>query len=364
VTTAPRSSATKAEPIYHRSFAGSREAAGVVVLLVGGWLLIDSMSDSLAATALRVLYYGVACLSFNFLQGSLGMFSLGQPVFLLVGAFTDAYLNTRYDISPWACIFIAIVISAVIAVPIGLASQRSTSSAIFVALVTLIIAEAVAPIVVGIKALGGGLGLLMTVQDHPTFGDMQFESPATFAKMLLVLNVLLIGAYTWFKRSRWGYWAAATRDGSAAANAVGVPVRRFSLTLYVAGSAVIAPAGVIYAQYNLYVTTDQFLSTTALLQVAVIALAGGVGRVWGALSGAVLVVYLTERAADISNGHPGLPDLTFAVLFLIMALTLPRGISGTWALVVERYRRRRAGAFGSLELVGPPRSDELTTASP
>ncbi|MCW2538401.1 MAG: braE1 [Frankiales bacterium] len=323
----------------------------ILALLVIGWFLLGAMSDATAAIAVLALYYAVAGLSFSFLQGTLGLFSLAQPVFLLVGGYTDAYFYAKHGISPWICIFIAMGISVLLAIPIALACVRSTGSAILVALVTLIIAQAVAPIVVSIKALGGALGILIDVKATPHWTDMEFLTPGSFAKLLLVVNVILIALLTWFKRSKFGYWAAAARDVPVAANAAGVPVRRLSITLFVISSAVVAPAGVIYAQYNLNVTTDLFLSTTALFQVSVVALAGGAGRAWGALSGAVIVVYLTQKAGDIANGHPGLPNLTFAVLFLIMALSLPRGLSGTWAMFADRRRRRLAGPLGSIELV-------------
>jgi branched-chain amino acid transport system permease protein len=336
---------------FIRRIPAAKEIAALIVLLVGGWLILSSMSDPTAAIAVLALYYAVAGLSFNFLQGTLGLFSLAQPVFLLVGGYTDAFLAKEYNLSPWYCMFIAIGVSVVLAVPIGFACVRSTSSAILVALVTLIIAEAIAPVVVSISGLGGGLGLLIDVKDNPTFGDMEWVSPGSFAKLLLVVNVILIAVLTWFKRTRWGFWAAAARDVPIAANAVGVPVRRLSILLFVASSAAVAPAGVIYAQYNLNVTTDLFLSTTSLFQVSVVALAGGASRAWGALSGAIVVVYLTQKAGDISSGHPGLPDLTFAVLFLLMALALPRGIAGTWAFLADKRTRRLAGPLGTIEMV-------------
>src|SRR6201995_2968699 len=113
-----------------------------------------------------------------------------------------------------------------------------------VALVTVVIAGAIAPLVVSISGLGGGLGFVIVVKDKPTVGDMEWVSPGSFAKLLLIVNVLLIAVLTWFKRPRWGFWAAAARDVPIAANAVGVPVRKLSIILFVASSAAVAPAGV------------------------------------------------------------------------------------------------------------------------
>jgi branched-chain amino acid transport system permease protein len=341
------------------------EAAALAMLLVGGWFVIGSQSDKTVSIILLALYYAVAGLSFNFLQGALGVFSLAQPVFLMVGGYTDAYLSTQFGISPWLCILIAIGCSAVIALPIGLACVRSGANPTLVALVTLIIAEAAGPIVVSISGLGGGLGILIRSKSGDSWSSMQFLSPDRFAQLLLVLYVLLIAGLAWFKRTRWGYWAVAIRDSPEAASAVGVPVRKLSLVLFVLSSVIVAPAGLIYAQYNLNVTTDLFLSTTALFQVSVVALVGGSMRSWGALAGGLIVVYLTQKAGDLSNGHAGLPDLTFAVLFLIIVLVMPRGISGTWAAVLDWRHRRHEVAFGSIEFVQArsDSADELPDAT-
>lgn len=330
-----------------RKLPAGREILALAVLLLGGWAVLSSLNDTAATIAVLALYYAIAGLSFNFLQGTLGLFSLAQPVFLLVGGYTGAYLGTEHGTSPWISMVVAMLISAVLAVPIALACVRSTSSAILVALVTLIIAQAMAPIIVSIEALGGALGILIDVNDAPHWTDMQFLSSASYAKVLLVINVVLIAALTWFRRSRFGLWAAASRDVPAAAQAAGVPVRRLSVILFVISSIVVAPAGVVYAQYNLNVTTDLFLGTAALFQVSVVALVGGAARPWGALVGSVVVVYLTQKAGDLGGGRAGVSNLTFAILFLIMALVLPRGISGTWALISQKLALRRSGDTSS-----------------
>jgi hypothetical protein len=81
----------------------------------------------------------------------------------------------------------------------------------------------------------------------------------------------------------------------------------------------------------------------------VVALAGGTARPWGALLGSVVIVYVSKEISDAANGKPGIGPLTFAVVFIIMALLMPRGLSGTWAQLMD-FRRGgdSGGALGRM----------------
>jgi hypothetical protein len=56
---------------------------------------------------------------------------------------------------------------------------------------------------------------------------------------------------------------------------------------------------------------------------------------------------MTELAQHLSNAfgdRPGIGPLTFAAAFLVMALAMPRGISGAWStLVASRPTRGKPG---------------------
>jgi ABC-type branched-subunit amino acid transport system permease subunit len=110
---------------------------------------------------------------------------------------------------------------------------------------------------------------------------------------------------------------------------------------------------VVFAQYAMFVTPSLFLGPGSLFQVALVGLVGGAARSWGALAGAAAVVWLPSIVSDLVPGLPGIGQLTFALIFAVVALVLPRGLSGTWAAWVERRSAGRA-APGS---VGRPPAD-------
>jgi branched-chain amino acid transport system permease protein len=337
----------------NRSFAGISAMAwlGLLILLVGGWFTLGALPAATVAVLVVGLYYGIAGASFNFLYGSLHIFSLAQSVFLAVGGFTTIYLGKTYGVTPWLSLLIAPVIAAIIALPIGLAAVRAGTGAVLTALITLIISQAIPPILISIQPLGGAVGLYADIKAEPSFWDMQFIDGKDFAKLFLVLNVIVIGFVLWWNRSRFGFYTTAIKDSPNASAAMGVPNGRMRIITFMIGAAIAAPAGVVFAQYNLLATADLFLGATALFQVIVVALVGGAARPWGALVGSVLIVWLSNQITDLANGKPGIGPLTFAGVFVLMALVLPRGISGTWAAVADKRKNAATGALSRVELL-------------
>jgi branched-chain amino acid transport system permease protein len=319
-----------------------------------GWIFLGIIPAASISVLVLALYYAVGGTSFNFLYGSLGVFSLAQVVFLAAGGYTDVYLYDRFGVSPWLSLLIAPVVAALLALPIALASSRAGSGPIITALITLIVAEAIPPILIAIGPLGGAIGLYVSAPAHVTFWSMQFSSQATFARLLFVYCVVVMLVLTVWKRSRAGYYVAAIRDSPEASAAVGIPNTRMRILTFMVSAAIAAPAGVIYAQYSLEVNSDLFLSSTALFEIIVVALVGGAARAWGGFVGAIVIVLLSNEITSLANGAPGVGPLTFAGVFLLIALLMPRGLTGTWAQLVEWLERRRETTRGESVLIEAP----------
>jgi branched-chain amino acid transport system permease protein len=353
----------------------------LVVLLVVLWFAPAALSASGLSILVLALFYAIGGMSFNFLYGSLGIFSLAQPVFIAAGGYTSIFLWNRFGVSPWLSLLIAPVVAAILALPVALVATRIGGGAVLTALVTLIVAEAVTPILIAIPALGGAIGLYAKPPPVITFGDMQFSSGLVYVRILAVLNVLFIAFWMWWKRSRFGLFTAAIKDSPEAAQAVGIANARIRLSVFLIAAMLAAPAGVIFAQYNLLTSADIFLGGTALFQIITIALVGGAARPWGSLAGALLIVYLAQEVSDRTGGNPAAQPVTFAAVFVVMVLIVPRGLSGTWAQVAARRRPERSRALGAIggtatngsarvdvggtaNVASPPQPDARDLASP
>lgn len=313
---------------------------GLAALLGFGWLVLGALGTTQVTVVVLALYFAIGGASFNFLYGTIGVFSLAQPVFVAAGGYSSVYMYSTYGMSPWEALPMSIAVAGLLALPIGYLALRRGGT-ILTALVTLIIAEAAPPILAAVKPLGGSIGLYLHLRPSSDFAAMQFAAPVTFARIFLVYNVAVIGLIMIFGSTRFGLWASAVKDAPDAASSSGVPVLRLRVAIFVVAAMIAAPAGVVYAQYNLLVNADLFLGATTLFQVIVVALVGGSARPWGALVGAVLVTELSYYVTKASNGHPGAAPLTFAGVFLVVALLVPRGLSATWDRLVRSRSDRR-----------------------
>ena len=330
-----------------------RGPLALLVLLVAGWFGVGAADATTIATLVLALYYSIGGLSFNFLYGSLGILSLAQPVFVAVGGYTGIYLYDTYGVSPWLSLFIAPVIAAIIALPIALVAARIGGGAVLTALVTLIVSEAATPLLIAIKPLGGAVGLYAKSPPQPTFSAMQFASGTDYARILLVINVLFIGFWMWWRRSRYGLFVTVIKEAPEAGESVGVASARMRIIVFLVAAMLAAPAGVVFAQYNLLTSPDLFLGATAVFQFIVVALVGGAARPWGALVGSVLITYLSQEVSNLSS-NAGAAPLTFAVVFLIMAMIVPRGLAGTWESIVNRRRPAVNASLGPIAVRRSP----------
>jgi branched-chain amino acid transport system permease protein len=125
-----------------------------------------------------------------------------------------------------------------------------------------------------------------------------------------------------------------------------------------------AVPGVLFAQYNLLVNADLFLGSAVLFQLLVVALVGGSARPWGTLVGAVVMTELSQYLSDVAGDRPGIGPLTFAAAFLVMALAMPRGISGAWATFVSARKARAPAQDGDRGPVPDPSHQAGNVAAP
>lgn len=315
--------------------------AFTVAVFVASWFVLGIFSATTLSVLVLALYYAIAGASFNFLYGSVGLFSIAQPVFIAVGGFTDIYLYNHFGLSPWISLIVAMAIAAILSVPIGLI-MLSREGTVLTALVTLIVAQAVPAIVAAINALGGAQGLQENAVSGSDLAKMQFSSALPFARILLVVNLVIIVGLMLFKQSRLGHWCTAIKDSPVAAEASGLAARRLRLLVFVLSAMIAAPAGVVYAQYTLAATTDVFLAATTLFEVLVVALIGGWARPWGAIVGAIAMSELSFHLTNAFPNRAGVSALAFGIAFLVVALVIPRGLSGAWDARPDRLRRFRA----------------------
>jgi branched-chain amino acid transport system permease protein len=141
-------------------------------------------------------------------------------------------------------------------------------------------------------------------------------------------------------------------DSEVAAECLGVDTFALRLRVFVLAAGYAGLAGVFYAHWLAVVSPEAAgfeLSVELLLMVVL----GGLGTVWGALTGAVAVSAMDEGARDlIASLIPGASGevqlIAFGVTLVLVIVLVPGGLAQLWHTITAR--RAPASAKGPAEL--------------
>ena len=275
--------------------------------------------------------------SLNLINGFTGQFSIGHAGFMAVGAYSSAYFTVTYGKAledsftflgetgaASVVLIVAIIIGAVVAalmgLVVGIPSLRLKGD--YLAIVTLGFAEIIRIVILNIDAVGGATGYQV-----PGYANFFWIGIFAIITVIVIHNIVLSGT---------GRALISIREDELAAEAMGVNTTRYKVTSFAIGSAFAGVAGVLFAHYNKFLSTNdfQFIKSFEIIIMIVI---GGMGSMTGAILGAIIVTLLPELLRQLPDMQVGdttfrFADLRLVIFALILILTMilrPQGILGT-----------------------------------
>jgi branched-chain amino acid transport system permease protein len=284
------------------------------------------------------LILGTIALSLTFLAGYGGIVSLGQMTVAglagyMVSVFgTTAVTNISLAWPWWLAVLIAILIGTIVAVLIGWLSIRTEG--IYTIMITLAIGVAFYYLTLQNYSVFNGFQGFNGV-DAPKFWGIKWRDPMPF---YFVSLSFALGGYFLVKyliRTPFGIAFQGTRDNARRMNSLGFNVTAIRLVAYAVAGFIAASAGVLQVWYNGLIAPG-VVSLTALINILVIAVLGGMRHPIGSFIGAVIFVLLQNFA--ISIVAPERFNLLIGSIFLVIVLFSPDGILGWW----EQLRSRLA----------------------
>jgi branched-chain amino acid transport system permease protein len=314
------------------------------ILVVGGLmcLLPFVLSTYYLHIAILVLIWAFLACAWNILGGYAGQHSLGNGLYMGIGAYTVAYLTNRFDLTPWLGLLVAIVLSAAAAAFIGWIVFRYALKGAYFALVTIALAEAAVYVVSNIPALGGAGGLQLEYRGN-SLAYMQFAGKNGYFFMGVIMLVFILLLTQWYRSKRFFYQLIAVRENEDAAEALGVDTVKAKIKANVMSGVLCAVGGVFYVQYFLYVGPRSVFGEIVSVQILIYAIVGGLGTTWGPVVGAVLLVPLSEIArAQLGNSFQGAHLLIYGAVMVLTMLFMPFGIMGAVDRLRQRWQHRSA----------------------
>lgn len=298
----------------------------------------------------KVLFWATLAAAWNIAGGYGGLFSLGHAAFFGLGAYTSILLYTQAGISPWLGMLVGGVVALAFSLVIGVLTLRLRGS--FFALASIAFAEVLRIAVVnGRSVTGGAEGI--SIPFAPGLANMIFHDRASYV-VLVAAVLFVIGAITMLiERSALGYSLAAMREDADAAEALGIDTVRVKLISISISAFLSAIAGTLYAFYILLIEPSTVLSIGFSVEIALIAIIGGMGTVLGPLVGAVLIVPLSEYLrAEFAASFQGLYLLIYGGILIVMVVFLPNGLISALRdprSVMRRVKRRKTVSARTVE---------------
>jgi branched-chain amino acid transport system permease protein len=283
------------------------------------------------------LMYAALSQSWNILGGYCGQISLGHALYFGLGAYTSTVLFTKFGVVPWIGMAAGGMLSAAIALGLGYPCFRLRGH--YFTIATIVIAETGYLLMLNWDWVGAALGILIPIRrdDWLTFQFARSKIPYFYFALGLALATWL--ATFAIEGSKWGYWWRAVKDNPEAAESLGVEVFHSKMAAAAVSAFFTAVGGSFYAQFVSYIDPESVMSFQFSLLMALPAVLGGIGTLWGPALGAAILIPLTEFTRSYFGGSGKGTDLIiYGTLVVVIALARPQGLVSLFS----RWRLRRA----------------------
>ena len=306
-------------------------ALALAIVLVAVLPLPDFWITQLNYIAL----YSLVGIGLVLLTGVAGLTSFGQAAFVGIGAYSTAWLTLNTGLSPWLTLFIGLAITAVSALIVAGITLRMSGH--FLPLATIAWGLSLYYLMGNIDALGKYDGLL-GIQGLSLFGWEVGQGRGFF---VLAWSVVMLAAVAILHLldSRAGRAMRSLRTGTQMAEAMGVNTLRYKIIIFVIAALLASISGWLFAHFQRSVNPSPF-GLKMGIEYLFMTVVGGVGYVWGAITGALLTKLLEDQLQVLLPmliGTSGSYEtIVFGIVLVLILKYLPNGL---WSLVERKLPR-------------------------
>jgi len=323
--------------------AGRLKWAGMAGLFASAVVfpLAPGVEGWMASEATLIIMYIMAAQGVSILTGYTGLVTVGHGGFLAVGAYASALMTMHLGTDLLTGIIVGGFVAAVIGCALGLVFLRLSGA--FMAIGTLGFAFFIGTVVNNVPIFEGREGISLPGNHVLGYeiGDIGFfyVSLATLAITTLFIYCLV--------RSAVGRAFMALRDSEKAAEASGVNRVFYRTLAFSMSAAVTGIAGVLFAHYVNYVSSEVFADIWYSVDFLVATVVGGSAVLLGPFVGGLFVAFL-PTLIEFFVDQPG--DLAFIIkggALIFVLIMAPAGVvEGTVRFFRWITRIRKETAHG------------------
>ena len=314
---------------------------------------VVNSTGTLTVLSLCFIFAGVA-LGYDVIFGYTGLLSLGPVMYFATGVYVFDITLTHWNWPLVPALLATFATSLVLAVVLGAIALRV--SGIAFTMVTLAFAQAFYYLIEDNPhgLTGGDTGLALYSSRLPAF--MSGAVSNTRNLYWIALGFLVVSyAVVWLvTESATGHVLVAIRENERRLEVLGVHPFRYKLAAYTLSSLVATGGGVAYILLIGTAVPSAVASVTVTLSILIMVVLGGAGTRWGAVTGAIVYVYLQQYLLKVA-AEPSFaslpaflrvplsqPQFLLGAIFVLFVIFVPGGVAG---VVVRRRLRVAARAF-------------------
>jgi branched-chain amino acid transport system permease protein len=353
--------------------------AGVLIVIGALLPFAFAPTSGFIDATIKALAFVVMALGLNVVVGFAGLLDLGYVAFYAIGAYSVGWFASGFFFKAHVHVltsstaaalpgvhlnFIlvlvaAVIICAVAGTLIGLPTLRLRGD--YIAIVTLAFGEIIGVVAIngsdihiggGMTLTAGNLGIpAVDLPYFPGIGTFQLLDLRPWYWLIFTLVLVVLFVNLRIRDSRLGRAWVALREDEVAAVSMGIPLVRTKLLAYAMGAAFGGMSGAFLGAYFTTVNAGQFAFSFSIFVLAMI-IVGGLGSIWGAVLGALLLSYINYYLIpDVLDSLPqdlglsfSLTDLSFGIFGFLLVLVMVLRPQGLWP-----ERRRRLELRGGID---------------
>jgi branched-chain amino acid transport system permease protein len=301
---------------------GGHVLLAVLFVALLAFPFITTSSGLIRLVLLSFIWAGYAT-AWNIFSGLSGYISFGHAVFFGLGGFVSTVLLTTVGITPWIGMFIGATVAVGAALIIGLITFRAGLSGIYFALSVLAFPLILAPILVWI----GYIEVSVPFTPDQAWYYMSFRGLQEYYYIALGMLVLTLLVAWQVQRSRLGFYLQAIKSSEEAAESLGVDTLRYKLYALSVSAFLSGLIGTVYIQVNYIFATEGIFSVNTSAQAVILAVAGGLGTLFGPLVAGFTLFPLAEMLrSTYGSVIPGIHLIIYGTVLIVVIIYFPDGL--------------------------------------
>jgi ABC-type branched-subunit amino acid transport system ATPase component/ABC-type branched-subunit amino acid transport system permease subunit len=307
---------------------------GLMIVILLAWPLVFANKYHMRIMTTAGLY-ALITIAVVIVLGQAGQLSFGHSAFYGIGAYVAGLLAMKTSVPTIVCLIIGALASGLVALIVGRPVLKLRY--FYLALATIGLGQIFLVLVnVTMRSVTGGDIGFAPVPKLNLFG-LEIASALQKYYLVWIIAVVVLVFVARALKYRMGRAFRAIATSEIASASLGVRTANWKLLGFVTSAVICGLAGGLFAFVAGAVNPSNFTFTMAILPI-VMMLIGGAGSVWGAVIGAVVMIYVKDWLPSVVPSIGQYGGVLYSVIMILLLIFFPAGL----ALRPEQRARLRA----------------------